>query len=315
MSDIDPTLDDLVSAYIDGDASDVEAARVESDPALRARAEQLRFIGRHVAAPVTLPDDETRERHIAAALAASPIAANVTALAARRQRSARTMQIAAVAAVVAIVLLAVPLVLITRDGTDDNGGDTTASASFDADEELSDDSGDALDEGGADDTALDAAAQDPGDEDAVAQSAPAAEAEAPAEEAAPEEESAADSTDEPEAGADAEGDFAADDSAPQLESNTIVLVPPPTSVQQLATRILGRLVAPADGTSPTLELVPCADVVTAFLDDLAAELLGFTVQDIDGSMFLAIGFRAETDIDVAIFDVGTCTIVPAVPGG
>src|SRR5688572_8576296 len=63
-----PPDDELVAAVLDGEATADERARVEADPALRARLAQFAEVRRRVAAPVTVPPD-ARERAMAAALA------------------------------------------------------------------------------------------------------------------------------------------------------------------------------------------------------------------------------------------------------
>ncbi|MDH3682580.1 MAG: hypothetical protein OEV40_21815 [Acidimicrobiia bacterium] len=60
--------DDLASAYLDGQVTAAEAARVENDPELAARVSELRSVAEGLAAPVTSPDEMLRRRQIAAAL-------------------------------------------------------------------------------------------------------------------------------------------------------------------------------------------------------------------------------------------------------
>ncbi|HSL56296.1 MAG TPA: zf-HC2 domain-containing protein, partial [Acidimicrobiales bacterium] len=93
-----PPDDELVSAYLDGEASDDERARVEGDPVLVARVAELRAAAAAVAAPVDPLDEVTRRRLIDASLAAgapvaaagsvAPPAAPVVELANRRRRPA-----------------------------------------------------------------------------------------------------------------------------------------------------------------------------------------------------------------------------------
>lgn len=61
-------LDELASAYMDGEATPEEAALVESDPRLQALVEELRAVRDLVAAPVEVPSDEVRDQMIAQAL-------------------------------------------------------------------------------------------------------------------------------------------------------------------------------------------------------------------------------------------------------
>src|SRR5690349_6571253 len=110
--------DELVSAVLDGEATADERARVEADPAARARLAELTTVRDRVAAPVTVPAD-ARERAISAALgafdqASSPAAAPESGpatsgppdqLAARRaRRSGSGGRYLAAAAAVVVVL-------------------------------------------------------------------------------------------------------------------------------------------------------------------------------------------------------------------
>jgi len=63
-------LDELASAYLDGETTPEETARVEADPLLVERVEELRLISEAAATPVTPPPEAARESAIAAALAA-----------------------------------------------------------------------------------------------------------------------------------------------------------------------------------------------------------------------------------------------------
>lgn len=71
MSDEQFREDELVSAYLDGEATPAEIAEVEQNEALRARIEQLRSVRDAVAAPVAPMPAERREQMISAALAES----------------------------------------------------------------------------------------------------------------------------------------------------------------------------------------------------------------------------------------------------
>jgi len=70
MSDEQLRQDELVSAYLDGEATPAEVAEVEQDDALMARVEQLRSVRDAAVAPVAPVSDELRDRMISAALAA-----------------------------------------------------------------------------------------------------------------------------------------------------------------------------------------------------------------------------------------------------
>ena len=68
MSDESRRSDELVSAYLDGEATPAEVAEVEGDDVLLARVEQLRAVRDAVAAPVPPMSAEQRDRMISAAL-------------------------------------------------------------------------------------------------------------------------------------------------------------------------------------------------------------------------------------------------------
>ncbi|MEY2423312.1 MAG: hypothetical protein QOI95_3379 [Acidimicrobiaceae bacterium] len=112
MSDFSPDPDELASAYLDDDASVDERARVEADPALLARVEELRTVRDALRDPVTPPSTVERDAAIHAALAVS----NVVHLdAARRQRRLRVASIAA-----AIVLVLGAAGVLIRSASNQN---------------------------------------------------------------------------------------------------------------------------------------------------------------------------------------------------
>ncbi len=129
MNAPDPFLDELVSAYVDGQAAPDEIARVEADPALIERARQFAALAtaQNMAVPV---NNDTRQRHLDTALAAfdelsvttthnestsasSPTAAAtatgaVADLSQRRmQKLSRRNQVLGVAAAVALVVMGI----------------------------------------------------------------------------------------------------------------------------------------------------------------------------------------------------------------
>jgi hypothetical protein len=94
--------DQLVSAVLDGEATEEEVARVTGDPVLSTRLAELRAAHDAVAtAPLDLPADDVRDAAIAAALAASTPSEVVDLQARRRHR--RGLQIASIAAAVLVV--------------------------------------------------------------------------------------------------------------------------------------------------------------------------------------------------------------------
>ncbi len=168
--------DELVAAYLDGEATPAERAQVEADPELLERAEILSRIATMVSEPVASPPREVRAAHIAAALEASNTAPNVTSLATKRRRFNYT-QVAAIAAVV-IALFAIPFALSGGDDDDDTVASFDTAATDDA---ASGDDG-AGDDGSSGDGAVaangDAAFSDDAEEaEADLEPAPAAEPE------------------------------------------------------------------------------------------------------------------------------------------
>ena len=71
MNDEQRRADELVSAYLDGEATPAEITEVEQGDALSARADQLRAVRDAAAAPVAPVPAESRDRMIEAALAAA----------------------------------------------------------------------------------------------------------------------------------------------------------------------------------------------------------------------------------------------------
>ena len=69
MTALPPNADELVSAYLDGEAAPEEVAGVEANEELMARVTELAAVSTRLAAPLT-PPPATRELHLAAALAA-----------------------------------------------------------------------------------------------------------------------------------------------------------------------------------------------------------------------------------------------------
>jgi hypothetical protein len=119
--------DELASAYLDGDATAEEVARVEADSGLMARVAELRAVTRSVAEPVTPPPAKVRDAAIARAVAA----ATTVDLAAERRRRTRTrLWVASAAAVILAGLIAVPLLVRTLG---DNGETDTAGRAADED--------------------------------------------------------------------------------------------------------------------------------------------------------------------------------------
>jgi hypothetical protein len=118
MNDNTDALDELVSRYLDAEATADETARVESDPELLARADAMRSAIEAVAAPVDIPMIDLDQRRTIA-LDASSTSTGITDLsAARAHRIERRNRFVAVAA--AVVLLAVAFTAIQRADLDDD---------------------------------------------------------------------------------------------------------------------------------------------------------------------------------------------------
>ncbi len=126
-------LDELASAYLDGQASFEEARQVEGDPALRARVERLRQARDAIRLPDRAVDLDRREAALAAAMAAAghepltapvplPAVDDLAEVRARRDAHRRWLPAVGIAAAIALVALLVP-----RLGDDDGGDDTLAS--------------------------------------------------------------------------------------------------------------------------------------------------------------------------------------------
>ncbi len=118
--DPDAERDELASAYLDGEVTADERARVESDETLRARVDELRAIRDALAAPLPVASDAERESAIAAAVGVS----NVASLDVARAR--RRMRIASIAAAVVLVLGAVGVLLSITGGQNQDKFQTVA---------------------------------------------------------------------------------------------------------------------------------------------------------------------------------------------
>ncbi|HUF33652.1 MAG TPA: hypothetical protein VMN58_10655 [Acidimicrobiales bacterium] len=118
-----PHLDDeALSALIDGEAMPQTGDHAGACDACEGRLEALRHAARAVADPPPAPDDETRERAIAAAIAAAPAEparrTGVVTLAPRRRRPAPVWLVSA--ACLAALILGVGLVRGMDGGDDDS---------------------------------------------------------------------------------------------------------------------------------------------------------------------------------------------------
>ncbi len=111
--------DELVSAYLDGEATPEEVAQVEGDPALLLQVQNFRNVRLTGLGPV-VPAGDVKERHLAAALAEFDSIAPVQQISARTRPERRVRWLSSVAAG-ALVLAGVGVALQQRG----SGGDAT----------------------------------------------------------------------------------------------------------------------------------------------------------------------------------------------
>lgn len=127
MTDPDPDALELASAYLDGEVTAAERARVEADPALLADVERLRLV-REAVGVVSPAPSGAREAAIAAALSAfdergDHVQAPPDVVPLGRRRSARRVQTVGAAAA-AVVLIVGGFVIINRESGDDSAHDS-----------------------------------------------------------------------------------------------------------------------------------------------------------------------------------------------
>ncbi len=130
MTDAFSPDDELISAYLDGEASPAEVSRVESSPDLMARVESLARIASLVAEDVEpLPAsvvDDLISGALAAGDVAEPVGGNVIDLAEVRRRRVPRPLLAAAAAVAAIALAVPALKAINLDSGSSSNSATAA---------------------------------------------------------------------------------------------------------------------------------------------------------------------------------------------
>lgn len=133
-------LDELVSAYLDGEATAEEAALVSGDASLQARVEELRAVKALVAAPVDPPSEEVRDQMVAQALAQhTPVVSLEKARTRWRRPGPRTTRTLLAAAVIGVVAISVVSLSQQYGGSDDDAP-TMAVASDDSDDAAAADS-------------------------------------------------------------------------------------------------------------------------------------------------------------------------------
>ncbi len=124
--------DELVSAYLDGEATPEEAALVEADASLLRQVRQFESLRLTSLPPVT-PARDVKERHLAAALAEFDSLAPVQQISGRSRPDHRVRWLSSVAA--AALILAGVGVAFQQRGSDSGSDDDFASAEAEAEAE------------------------------------------------------------------------------------------------------------------------------------------------------------------------------------
>ena len=119
MSDESLRRDELVSAYLDGEATPAEVAEIERDDALLAHVEELRAVRDAVAAPVPALSPEQRDQMISAALGVADAEADARMEAKVVPLRRRQPLFLAVAAAVLLLAAVVSAGLLGNRGSDD----------------------------------------------------------------------------------------------------------------------------------------------------------------------------------------------------
>ena len=160
MSDPTPSDDELISSYIDGEATLDEVARIQADPELRARIQEFEAARDLLSTPVTpLPESDV-DRLIDNALWQSTTSDRITDLSAvRAMRTFNPQRLATIAATLVLLAGVVgALIALNNSGTDDEMSATTADSAATADDYVGDDGDDGDDSAVAD--SLDNMAED-----------------------------------------------------------------------------------------------------------------------------------------------------------
>jgi negative regulator of sigma E activity len=108
MSMSDETRDELISAVLDGEATEAEAAQVRDDPALAARLDELAAVKSRLQVETSVPPPGAADAAVAAALEASTAPAAAPVVTHPRWRRAAPV-LAAAAAVFVVIIGAVAL--------------------------------------------------------------------------------------------------------------------------------------------------------------------------------------------------------------
>ncbi|MFP3906084.1 MAG: hypothetical protein ACLFWR_03580 [Acidimicrobiales bacterium] len=169
MTDLPPSPDDeIVSAVLDGEATDDERARVASDPELARRLTELRGVSTAVAEPVAPLDELTAHRLVDRAIDDAGAGPAPPRTSPRWWQSGLGVGIGSAAVVVLLALAVVP-VLLSGGGSDDDSATADLETTEADGGEAGDDAGSLADDGArAPDAAQEAAppGDDAGDGDA-----------------------------------------------------------------------------------------------------------------------------------------------------
>jgi hypothetical protein len=286
MTGVSPSDDELVSSYLDHETTAAEAARVEGDPRLMARVEEIRAAITFIAAPPLLPEtdlDRIRANAVAAfsSNASASVAPVVDMAAARVKRLERRNRILVVAA--AVVLFGG---LIGGIGSLGSGEDT-------------DSAGDSIDSGSNDESFIESS----GDDASFS--------------AMSESDDGDDSRDyaDAEQAEETEAEIAADsDMASGADEATDAADATPTSRLQKSPAFdplpdkLG-VYASVEELATAVETMVTEMTVNEEVDDSPAEILAFTACGETLAMALAGGATLNVDTAEAVLDTTLYTIV------
>ena len=143
MSDPTPSDDELISSYIDGEATLDEVARIQADPELRTRIQEFETARDLLSTPVTpLPESDV-DRLIDNALWQSTTSDRITDLSAvRAMRSFNPQRLATIAATLVLLAGVVGALIALNSDSGDEIASTSADSSEMADESFGDDGDD-----------------------------------------------------------------------------------------------------------------------------------------------------------------------------
>ena len=149
MSDPTPSDDELISSYIDGEATLDEVARIQADPELRARIQEFEAAKDLLSSPVPpLPQSDV-DRLIDNALWQSTTSDRITDLSAvRAMRTFSPQRLATIAATLVLLAGVVgALIALNNSGTGDEIASTSADSSATAEVYVGDDGDDVAEDG------------------------------------------------------------------------------------------------------------------------------------------------------------------------